>query len=163
MPKRNVVQKNNQNELANALDYESWLDEAEKQNILMTVEEFKQIEIGTSIKVIEVDYLLFSVSEGMKVQYNYLYDPVTFFANSKHVTILRPTGNVITSNLCNDNSVLCEVIMKGGLNRHDDDKRVCDYVEGDHYIGNGSSGDGYSRYISVEKLSLMPKFYFKDQ
>lgn len=143
-------------------DYNKWLCMANKKKLYLTVKDFKSIPVNKKFYVFEPDYIFFGIIEGQREKRNYQYDPIKFFSKRKISMIKLGTSEkretyTHAKDCCHVIKVFAtyhDVIIDG-------EKRFVLEMPGDKIISNGGSGDGYSRYILIDKLKAtnMPKFF----
>ncbi len=125
--------------------------------MFLTETEFLALEVGKSYDVIDVDYIQFlsiEYASQWNIEYNLTYDPDRFFNRLK--CTITPTGKNRMVNVFQKRLMCCDIKAKlRGDNVFDSS-----LYSNDGILSNGS-GDGWTRYMLLDKAKNLPQFWFE--
>lgn len=153
-----------------ALEFDEWIQYAEKNNLLITDKDLKKLQIARPYKVIQVDYIRFLAIEygdQYNIELNRIYDPIALY--QRFTELLIPTGEwsmtqapVIQKNCCLAKWESVEnygaILLPSNSNKSYE--IGLHKIKTDPWIMSGS-GDGYSRWMLWSNLSKMPQVYIE--
>jgi hypothetical protein len=147
------------------MEFDEWVKHLEQNNLLFTEEEFRSLEPGKSYCFVEVDYLRFLAVEyanNYDIEFDTIKKPSEFYKRIKRHLVFNGEIKKQKSYYHGENSE----VVHGYLNFYDaimtdsgDTLEIGIYRgDNDPFLQSGS-GDGYSRWISWDKLDQTPSFY----
>jgi hypothetical protein len=151
-----------------SLEYFEWIDYAVEHKLLLSEQDFQDMQPNQNLDFFKLDQMYFNISEYPErydLKYDVVYDPKTFFDHIQRQqlkVLVAPTGNRYIKKVAvmtPDRKARLSDELAYQIYDHSYGHRYDIYIDENNNMTVGS-GDFYTRFMPWENLSKMPNFYF---